>query len=119
MGRFWMSVQSLSFSCAKSGVAQSSISSEAILKLGTNRLRERETIIIQGHATVAELADAPALGAGGANRGGSRPSGRIWPSNDGKLWRLVKDGGGCGGLPPPTSRTSNTLQNTLQHTFLR
>src|SRR6266550_2750390 len=28
-------------------------------------------------ATVAELADAPALGAGGATRGGSSPSGRI------------------------------------------
>ncbi len=41
----------------------------------------RVRIIILGsisveHAAVAELADAPALGAGGATRGGSSPSGR-------------------------------------------
>src|SRR2546422_3263977 len=53
-------------------------------------------------ATVAELADAPALGAGGATRGGSSPSGRT-----GRLRRkVVEVGGGSWRLsrfPPPTS----------------
>src|SRR5438876_2178520 len=62
-------------------------------------------------ATVAELADAPALGAGGATRGGSSPSGRT-----GRLRRKVvedgRGGGGCRGSlhqPPPTSTLLHKL----------
>src|SRR6185503_19133541 len=41
MGRFWKSVQTFSLSCAISGEAQSSVSSETILRLCTDRLRSR------------------------------------------------------------------------------
>src|SRR5881396_231058 len=43
-------------------------------------------------ATVAELADAPALGAGGATRGGSSPSGRMTA-------RSTEQGAVCSVLP--------------------
>src|SRR2546426_418622 len=52
-------------------------------------------------ATVAELADAPALGAGGATRGGSSPSGRMTA-------RSTEQGAGSSLLHAPCSVHSLT-----------
>src|SRR6266511_206079 len=63
-------ILSLSWALATAGVPRSS-STAATVRLGRGMLYN------VGLATVAELADAPALGAGGATRGGSSPSGRM------------------------------------------